>query len=255
MPAAPLEQVQNLADGSIASNANFFKPVYDAFKGLLGAAAGNPDANNGAPIIPRSWETGLLSFTNAQGITSNPGVSPGNVFDDVAAHSVTVPVGQMLIVDQIATNASTVSQAPVTINDGTNVTQVSALNPSAQLSQRFPFVLDQNWIFTTPAHSGWWGYYVLRDTAVTPVARQITNSSTYAVPNGKTLWVYGVVALTGVTIYLQAGGANVALAAYSSGNTGAGNGNGIGGPPIPFGPGTVLSSSSASAVSFWGVLI
>lgn len=261
MPS-PLESLAVPADGTTATAANFGKPTSDFAKAVAGATAGNPDANNGNPIVPRSFTTGLLGFTNALGVTTYPGASPGSVQDAGGAHSVTVPNGQQLVVCAITPDGSVTAGAIVTVNDGSHTAQVAALAAGAVSwlpGAASPLVLDQNWILTTPQHAGWLGYYVLRDSAVQPVARQVTNASTYTVPAGLTLWLLG---FTGVqnsaNVYLQCAGGSQYLGlapnAPTAYNTGFGNGNGLS-IPIPLSAGTVLQSSAATAVGFWGVLI
>lgn len=260
MPAAPLESLAVLGDGTIASSANFFKPTSDFAKSLLGAGAGNPDANNGSPNIVRQFATGLLGFSNALGNTTYPGAAPASVYDDSAAHSVTVPAGQMLVVTQLAVGTSLATGDPVTVNDGTNTTTVCLLAATANFwSGGFaPFVLDQSYIFTTPRHAGFLGFYVLRDTAVTPFYRAlVAGGATYTVPAGKTAWLLGAcITASAASAFLLAGGAqNIAFfPAGVTSNVGAGNGNGLSGP-VPLAAGTILTSSSASPIAVWGVLI
>lgn len=260
MAIAALEPLVVPTDGTQASSAAFGKPTSDLLKGFCGAAAGQPDANNGNPIFARTFATGLLGFTNALGITTNPGASPSSVFSTSSAQSITVPTGQQLIVVQLVSDGSPTLGAAATINDGTNTTTIAQFRSGQVAQGPVPYVLDQQFILTTPQHTGWVGYYVLRDTAVLPFARQVTSTTTYTVPAGKTLWLFGCVGINAASSYLQtAGGAQyVCFAAQDgntpAGNTGLGNGNGLQ-SPVPFAAGTVLQSSTAQACCLWGVLI
>ena len=92
-----IESLTNAVTGTIATAAGFGKPVFDLVKGIVGAPtqSGQPDCNGGNPQHPRTLQTGMLSYTNANGLTTYPGVEPFHAYDSQAKHTYVVPAGQL----------------------------------------------------------------------------------------------------------------------------------------------------------------
>lgn len=210
---APLEALVQPVDGMLATSANFGTPVHDFAQSLIGESAGDPDTNQAHPIVARTHQNGMLSYTNYVGVPWNGGqqVNAASWFihtQFTSAASYTVPFGYQLVVTNICTfslnlyinqfvnvttNTDTVNLWSGGYGSGSNSPQIltAAYMP-------FPLVIDQQWTVTFPYGYLASGYYVVRDAAVTPVCENINNiaagqptSKLYTVPDGSTLWLYG----------------------------------------------------------------
>lgn len=269
MAAAPLQPLTTPLDGTTASALNFGSPVVNALQGLLGNASGGVDANNGAPMIPRSHKDGLLSYTNATNAALFPGVSVFSAWSSTSAIGQTVPNGQMAVVPHFYMGGVSGSKITVATGVGTyNLAfayQGATLNYAYALPIAFPLVLDQGWTLTVPTNASFSGYTVQRDAAVTPVVMAVTTLSGtppvggYTVPAGKTLYIYGCIntATSSVSKLLAGPSFPICIAASDGASSSTlYGGSGIVGPaPVVVAAGTVLQSDTASGVTFWGVLI
>ena len=265
-----LEPFVRPSDGQIATAANWFTPAYHLMQALLGATAGGVDANSGNPSVCRTHQGGMLPYTNALGVTTNPGASPFTAYSSTTAVSILVPNGQQLVVTAIVADGTGAATGDVNVNTVTqsvNLWNLTTANGAIALP--FPLVCDQNWILTLPQNVCATGYYVLRDSLVTPMAAVLDNNATvanrktYTVPTGVTLWIYGcAVAVNGSVNVLEGLGGTQVLAYGAGGASTQGqgwtNGGHLGGmgAPVPVSAGTVLQGSDATnPVSIFGVLI
>ena len=257
----PLQTLTQVTDGSVPTQTSFFNPFYGAAQSLVSAVGGSPDANNGNPVHVRSHATGLHSFTNARGVSTNPGTNPTGLGSFAAANT-TVPAGTRLLVTSLFTDA-TGSSALVQINSSVSVAELRTAN--AQMYFGLPLVLDAADVLNTPLHTAFFGYTVVLDSAVTPKHVNVNNSGgSYTVTSGKTFWVYGCINCGGAQNTfnrLLINGSNPILAAYAGNNAGGTDnawditsGSALWGQaPIPVQAGQVLSASSAGLLFVFGV--
>ena len=259
MPS-PLQTLTAITDGSVPTQTNWFSPFYNAAKSLVGVGGGAPDANNGNPVHVRSHATGMHSFTNARGVSTNPGTQPaGSTF---TATNPVVAAGTRLLITALMSDG-TGSSTAVQINSSVTIAVLRTIN--AMVYFGLPIVIDAGTTLNIPLHVAYFGYTVVADSAVTPKVVNVNNSGTsYTVTAGKTLWVYGCMNSGGAqNTYnrLLLNSSNPLLAAYAGNNAG-GTDNAFdwtsgsalyGQAPIPVPAGSVLSASSAGQLCVWGV--
>lgn len=202
--ASQIESLTNPATGTIATTAFFGKPVFDLAKGIVGAStpSGNPDCNGGNPQHPRTFQSGLIPYTNANGITSYPGTEPFYASDMASRHTYVVPAGEFLVVTGFTVSGAASTAVGVQVSDtitinGVNFAWVYAPSPGnirdlgLGIYMSNPIVLASSWSISVPVTVSITGYYTIADPQITPVVRSINNGTSYTITNGKMFWFLG----------------------------------------------------------------